>query len=74
MKAHFMAHFSFLVIKRHMALKYGKNGRSALVLAKNPNITAAYSIEYMVKNLKNPRKIMLMVKEGDVVDIFIKKL
>ncbi|WHN65207.1 decarboxylating NADP(+)-dependent phosphogluconate dehydrogenase [Cysteiniphilum sp. QT6929] len=42
--------------------------------AKGTNIIGAYSIEDMVSKLKSPRKIMLMVKAGDVVDQFIDAL
>jgi 6-phosphogluconate dehydrogenase len=38
------------------------------------NIVGAYSIEEMISLLKRPRKIMLMVKAGDVVDNFIELL
>lgn len=37
-------------------------------------ITGAYSLEGLVKSLKSPRKIMLMVKAGEVVDKFIDAL
>ncbi|WP_440682771.1 decarboxylating NADP(+)-dependent phosphogluconate dehydrogenase [Cysteiniphilum halobium] len=42
--------------------------------AKGTNIIGAYSIEDMLSKLKSPRKIMLMVKAGDVVDQFIDAL
>lgn len=42
--------------------------------AEGRTIQAAYSIEELVSQLKRPRKIMLMVKAGNVVDIFIDKL
>ncbi|GAB6089714.1 decarboxylating NADP(+)-dependent phosphogluconate dehydrogenase [Spirochaeta dissipatitropha] len=42
--------------------------------AEGRSIQAAYSIEELVSQLKRPRKIMLMVKAGNVVDIFIDKL
>lgn len=42
--------------------------------AKGTNIIGAYSIEDMLAKLKSPRKIMLMVKAGDVVDQFIDAL
>jgi len=42
------------------------NGRGA-----GKNLVACHSIPDLVKNLKKPRKIMLMVKAGDVVDKFI---
>lgn len=38
------------------------------------NITGAYSIEEMVGMLEKPRKIMLMVKAGDVIDELIEQL
>ncbi len=37
-------------------------------------ITAAFSLQEMVDSLKAPRKVMLMVKAGDVVDAFIDQL
>lgn len=40
----------------------------------NANIIGAYSMEDMVAKLANPRKIMLMVRAGEVVDKFIDAL
>ena len=37
-------------------------------------VIGAYSLEEMVAKLKRPRRIMLMVKAGQAVDDFIKKL
>ena len=45
------------------------NGR-----ASGKNIIGTYSIEELVKSLKKPRKVMLMVKAGKPVDDFIDKL
>ncbi|MBN2364946.1 MAG: decarboxylating NADP(+)-dependent phosphogluconate dehydrogenase [Calditrichaeota bacterium] len=45
------------------------NGR-----AKGKNIKGCYSLEELVKNLKRPRKIMMMVKAGKPVDELIEKL
>lgn len=42
--------------------------------AKGKKIIGTYSIEELIKNLKKPRKIMLMVKAGKPVDIFIEKI
>lgn len=42
--------------------------------AKGKNIIGTYSIEELVKNLKSPRKVMLMVKAGKPVDEFIELL
>jgi len=42
--------------------------------AKNTNIIGAHSIEDMVSKLSSPRKIMLMVKAGEVVDNFIDQI
>lgn len=42
------------------------NGR-----AKGKNIIGCHSIEELCKNLKTPRKVMLMVKAGQAVDDFI---
>lgn len=38
------------------------------------NILPTYSLNDLAKNLKTPRKVMLMVKAGEPVDIFIEKL
>jgi len=45
------------------------NGR-----AKGKNIIGCHSIEYLIANLKSPRKVMLMVKAGRPVDDFIELL
>ncbi|MCC8180781.1 MAG: decarboxylating NADP(+)-dependent phosphogluconate dehydrogenase [Planctomycetes bacterium] len=42
--------------------------------ARGLNIVPAYSLEELVKQLKKPRKVMLMVKAGVAVDHFIDKL
>lgn len=42
--------------------------------AKGTNILGAYSLEELVGMLKAPRKVMLMVRAGDVVDKFIDSL
>ncbi|AZL86784.1 MULTISPECIES: decarboxylating NADP(+)-dependent phosphogluconate dehydrogenase [Aliivibrio] len=42
--------------------------------AKDTNIVGAYSLEELVEKLETPRKIMLMVRAGDVVDTFIDNL
>lgn len=42
--------------------------------AKDTNIIGAYSLEELVSQLKPPRKVMLMVRAGDVVDKFIDAL
>ncbi|GLS90711.1 6-phosphogluconate dehydrogenase, decarboxylating [Psychromonas marina] len=42
--------------------------------AKNTNIVGAHSLSEMVNLLEQPRKIMLMVRAGDVVDDFIDAL
>lgn len=42
--------------------------------AKGKNILGAHSIEEFISKLKTPRRIMLMVKAGEAVDEFIKKL
>jgi len=42
--------------------------------AKGTNIIGAHSIEDLVKKLKRPRKIMLLVKAGSAVDDFIEQL
>ncbi|RLE11767.1 phosphogluconate dehydrogenase (NADP(+)-dependent, decarboxylating), partial [Candidatus Aerophobetes bacterium] len=42
--------------------------------AKNKNIVATYSIPDFVKSLVRPRKVLLMVKAGEAVDIFIEKI
>lgn len=42
--------------------------------AKGTNIIAAYSLEELVEKLEKPRKVMLMVRAGTVVDTFINHL
>ena len=42
--------------------------------AKGKNISGTHSLEQLVSALKSPRKVMLMVKAGDVVDQFIDML
>ncbi|XP_008472897.2 6-phosphogluconate dehydrogenase, decarboxylating [Diaphorina citri] len=42
--------------------------------AKGTNIIGAHSLEELVKNLKKPRRVMMLVKAGSAVDDFIDKL
>jgi 6-phosphogluconate dehydrogenase len=42
--------------------------------AKGTSIIGTYSLEELVENLQKPRKVMLMVKAGQVVDRFIEML
>lgn len=42
--------------------------------AKGTQVIGTHSIEEFIKSLKRPRKIMLMVKAGEPVDIFIDEL
>lgn len=42
--------------------------------AKGTKVVGAHSLEEMVKKLKKPRRVMLLVKAGDAVDAFIDKL
>jgi len=42
--------------------------------AKGTNVVGAHSMEEMVKKLKKPRRVMMLVKAGSAVDAFIDKL
>src|SRR3954469_25203069 len=42
--------------------------------AKGTNVIGVHSVEEMVKNLKRPRRVMLMVKAGKPVDEFIEQV
>ncbi len=42
--------------------------------AKGSNIIATYSLSELVSKLKKPRRVMMMVKAGAVVDLFIEQL
>lgn len=42
--------------------------------AKGTEIIGSHSLEQLVDNLEAPRRVMLMVKAGDVVDMYIEKL
>ena len=42
--------------------------------AQGTNIVGTHSIEELVSSLKKPRRIMMMVKAGEVVDLFINQL
>jgi 6-phosphogluconate dehydrogenase len=42
--------------------------------AKGTQIVGTHSLEELVDSLKSPKAVMLMVKAGEVVDIFIEKL
>lgn len=42
--------------------------------AKGTNVIGAFSLEELVEKLAKPRKVVLMVKAGEVVDTFIDKL
>jgi len=45
------------------------NGRAA-----GKKVVGCHSLEELVKNIKRPRKVMLMVMAGEVVDMFINSL
>ncbi|MCK5471493.1 MAG: decarboxylating NADP(+)-dependent phosphogluconate dehydrogenase, partial [Cyclobacteriaceae bacterium] len=62
--------FSVAVFNRTVA-KVDKfiDGRGA-----GKNFIGAHSIEELVKSLKRPRKVMLLVKAGDAVDNFIEQI
>lgn len=51
-----------------------KTERFLADVKENPNITGAYSLEDLVKQLKRPRKVMLMVRAGAAVDETIEAL
>ncbi|MFK5947879.1 MAG: decarboxylating NADP(+)-dependent phosphogluconate dehydrogenase [Methylococcales bacterium] len=42
--------------------------------ARGTDVVATHSLEELVDSLEAPRKVMLMVKAGDVVDLWIEKL
>ena len=42
--------------------------------AQGTNIVGTHSIEELVSSLKKPRRIMMMVKAGEIVDLFINQL
>ena len=42
--------------------------------AKGKNFVGCHSLEELVKSLKRPRKVMMLVKAGDAVDQFIEHL
>ena len=42
--------------------------------ARGTSIIGTYSVKELVSRLKKPRRVMMMVKAGEVVDIFIEKL
>ena len=42
--------------------------------AKDSNVVGTHSIEEFIATLKRPRRVMLMVKAGEVVDAFIKQV
>jgi 6-phosphogluconate dehydrogenase len=42
--------------------------------AKDTKVIGTHSLEELISNLKSPRIVMLMVKAGDVVDVYIDKL
>ena len=42
--------------------------------AKGTDVVGTQSLEELVESLEAPRKVMLMVKAGDVVDLWIEKL
>ena len=76
------------VMGQNLVLNMAENGFHVCVYNRSPektnqfieertqgmSISAAYSLEELVGSLKAPRKVMLMVKAGDVVDAFIDQL
>lgn len=40
----------------------------------NKNISAAYSVEELVRSVSRPRKIWMMIRAGDAVDAFIRSI
>ena len=77
------------VMGQNLVLNMSDNGYRVSVFNRSYDKTAAFlqgpaagkstiagfeSLEELVSSLERPRKIMLMVKAGKVVDIFIQKL
>ncbi|MCM8806817.1 MAG: NADP-dependent phosphogluconate dehydrogenase [Candidatus Omnitrophica bacterium] len=76
------------VMGRNLALNFERNGYTVCVYnrtgektkafvetqGKGKNIIPTYELSDFVANLERPRRIMLMVKEGQPVDDFISKL
>jgi len=76
------------VMGQNLALNIERNGFSVAVYnrtagrtqefaekrARGRNILPTYSIEEFVQSLKTPRKIMIMVKAGEPVDVLIEQL
>jgi 6-phosphogluconate dehydrogenase len=76
------------VMGKNLALNFERNGYTVCVFnrtaektkafieneAKNKNIIPTYELSDFISKLEKPRKIMLMVKEGQPVDDFISKL
>lgn len=75
------------VMGRNLALNIGDKGYKVAIFNRtvkvvdevlekynHPNLFGAYSLKELIEELETPRKIMLMVKAGEAVDMLIEQL